>query len=272
MRTTRIVVAVLLVVLLLGMVAVVADEEATEEKKKKKKKGVRKGAMLGAITGLALGAATGDAEFAAAGAAAGAIVGAGAGAMYEYDQSKQDDRTMMMADAVASNKETDAKPGETVGDVGKRHMESFLGDWKMDIWVLGEDGEHIPATGQAKGIAAGESGARVMYRDVTFEGAEESFEGTLLMTYDPGQGFFLENSYSYSDEELKFVGEYLADRNAYNYYLTNNTSGEMVSGGVLRSNMRVEVRVSGAAMWVAEAYTHIDGKEVLVQSYRFTRP
>jgi hypothetical protein len=29
--------------------------------------------------------------------------------------------------------------------------------------------------------------------------------------------------------------------------------------------------VLGATMWVAEAYTHIDGKEVLVQSYRFTR-
>ena len=47
--------------------------------------------------------------------------------------------------------------------------------------------------------------------------------------------------------------------------------GEMASGGILRSNMRVEIRTTGAAMWVADAYTHIDGQEVLVQSYRFTR-
>ena len=114
----------------------------------------------------------------------------------------------------------------------------------------------------AAGAAAGDNGTRIMYREIAFEGVDDTFDGTLVMTYDPGQGFFLENSFSYSDEELKFVGEYLTDK---------NTGGEMASGGILRSNMRVQIRSSGATMWVAEAYTHIDGKEVLVQSYRFTR-
>ena len=79
------------------------------------------------------------------------------------------------------------------------------------------------------------------------------------------------NQYDY-DDAADYAGiDYDATLSLDNYYLTTNTTGEMASGGLLRSNMRVEVRVSGAAMWVAEAYTHIEGEEVLVQSYRFTR-
>ena len=86
-------------------------------------------------------------------------------------------------------------------------------------------------------------------------------------------GFFLENSFSsVSDEVLEFVGEYLVDKNAYNFYLTNPTDGEMVAGGILRSNVRVEMRIVGPSLWVAEAFTLIDGREEKVQSYRLTRP
>jgi hypothetical protein len=61
-------------------------------------------------------------------------------------------------------------------------------------------------------------------------------------------------------------------QNAYNFYLTNPTDGEMVAGGILRSNVRVELRIVGSSLWLAEAFTLIDGREEKVQSYRLTRP
>jgi len=94
----------------------------------------------------------------------------------------------------------------------------------------------------------------------------------MLLRYEPGQGFFLENNFSsVSDEVLEFVGEFLVDKNAYVFYLTSHEGSEMVAGGILRSNVRVEVRIVGSALWVAEAFTLTDGTEQKVQSYRFTK-
>ena len=50
-----------------------------------------------------------------------------------------------------------------------------------------------------------------------------------------------------------------------------NTDGEMISGGIVRSAVRLEIRIAGPSMWIADTYTHIDGKEVQVQSYRFVK-
>ena len=256
-----------------------AQEEETGKKKKGRKrlgKGAKGGAIAGGVLGLALGAATGDAGMAAAGAAAGAAVGAGAGAMYEYDQGKQDDRTQMMADAIATKDSgaapaSDTAPGETVGEVGARHLKDMQGSWKIDIWVLDAEGGRIQATGVAQGVAAGDTGTRLLYREIKTEGFDEVLSGYSLVTYDPGQGFFFENDFSNSEEVLHGVGEYLVDKNAYNFYLTTGEGEEMISGGILRSGVRVEIRISSPAMFVADTYTLIDGKEVQVQSYRFTK-
>ena len=94
------------------------------------KRGAKYGAIGGAALGLGLGALTGDAELAARGAAAGAMVGAASGAMYEYDQHREDNRTEVMADAIGG-----ARAGETVDDAGKRHLEDFIGEWNINIWV-----------------------------------------------------------------------------------------------------------------------------------------
>jgi hypothetical protein len=242
------------------------------------RKGARWGAIAGGTLGLAMGAATGDKRMAAAGAAVGAAAGAGAGAMCEYDQGKQDDRTQIVADAIAAPKSegsatagTAASPQETVGDIGRRKMRDFLGDWKLDIWVLGADGQRITASGTSQGLDAGENATRLIYREITAEGIEGSYGGYSLLTYDPGQGFFLENSFSTTGEVVEFVGEYLPDKNAFNYYMTTGSGEEMVSGGIIRSAVRVEIRTSGPAIFVAETYTLIDGEEVQVQQYRFTR-
>ena len=216
------------------------------------------------MVGAALGSIVGE-------AGAGAAYGAAAGSLYQYDQSRQDERTQMLADSIAGSNASDIGPRETVGDVGKRHMQDFLGDWNLEVWVLAEDGKRIMGSGTAIGVLAGENSTRVIFRDFAVkEFPEASGGGYVLLNYDPGQGFSFESSFSFSDEVVKGVGEYLVDKNAYNFYVVSNTSGEMVAG-LLRSSARVEIRVSGSAMWVADTYTHIDGKEVQVQSYRFTR-
>jgi len=229
------------------------------------RRGAKYGAAGGALLGLTMGALTGDAKLAAAGAVTGAAVGGASGAMYEYDQSREDNRTKMMADAIGG-----AKKGETVDQAGTRHLQDFLGDWKMDIWVLGADGKRITATGEAKGIMESSGTTKVTYHDIKAAGYDGTYAGYSLIHYDPAQGFSLENNFSNSPEVLKFVGEYMPEKNSYNYYLTTHTEGKTVTG-IVRSNVRLVIRIASPNLWFAETYTLVDGKEVQIQSYRFTK-
>lgn len=229
------------------------------------RRGAGYGAAGGAVMGLALGAMTGDAKFAAAGAAAGAVAGGAAGAMYEYDQKKQDNRTQVLADAIGG-----AKKGETVDDAGKRHLDDFIGEWNINAWAMLTDGKKITATGKAKGVLESKTKASIRYSDLKSPDHETVLSGELIMHYDETNGFSLENKFSSHQQSLTLVGEYIPDGNKYNYYATSGEGDESISG-IIRSNLRVEIRVSGNNMWVAETYTFIDGKEVMIQSYRFTR-
>ncbi len=265
MKTFRTVSAIILtIVLAAGTVA--AQEES------KKNTGRRKGAKGGAIVGLTLGALTGDAKIAVAGAAAGAVAGGVSGDFYDYDQSRQDDRTQMLADGIAGSKAGSPQPGETVGETGKRHFQELSGEWKVDMWYMGNEGKGQTASGTARGLQAGDNAIRIVYQDIAVEGYEEKVGGYTLLSYEPGQGFSIENIFSVSDDVVKGVGEYLADRNLYNFYMVDPTAGEMLAGGLIRSNVRTEVRIVGSTMWIAEAFTMIDGEETKVQTYRFTRP
>lgn len=229
------------------------------------KRGAKYGAAGGAALGLGLGALTGDARMAAAGAAAGAMAGAGAGAMYEYEQHREDNRTKMMAEAIGG-----AKAGETVDDAGKRHLTDFIGEWNINIWVQQPDGRKVTATGTAKAVMDSLTTVKITYDDIQAAGMEDDIEGVFVFEYDPEKGFALTNEIEDSGEKLTFVGEYIPDGNKYNFFLTSGDGGTM-AGGKTRSNMRLEIRVSGQNMWVAETFTLVDGKEVQAQSYRFTR-
>ena len=229
------------------------------------RRGAGYGAAGGAVMGLALGAMTGDAGLAAAGAAAGAVAGGAAGAMYEYDQQRQDNRTQVMADAIGG-----ARAGETVDDAGKRHLDDFIGEWNINAWAMTTDGKKITATGAAKGVLESKTQATIAYNDLKSPDYEPVLSGELIMRYDEKSGFSLENRFSSQHESLTFVGEYVPDGNKYNYYATSGEGDETVTG-VIRSNLRIEIRVSGSNMWVAEAFTILDGKEVMIQSYRCTR-
>ena len=238
---------------------------ATEGERRQVGKGAGVGAAVGAVAGLALGAATGDAGIAAAGMAVGAAAGAGAGAMYEYDQAREDRRTQTMADAIGG-----ARKGETADDAGKRHLEDFLGEWNLDIWALDAEGKKITATGKAKGVMESRERARIEYTDIKAPGFDQIVTGTSVLEYAPAKGFALENSFSVTPEPRQYVGEYIPQKNAYNFYPATNKEGETLTG-VIRSNVRIELRVSGSNLMVAETYTMLDGKETQIQSYRFTK-
>ena len=165
--------------------------------------------------------------------------------MYEYDQSRQDRRTQTLADSIGG-----AKKGETVDDAGKRHLDDFIGDWNLDIWVLSEDGKKITAKGKAKGVLEAKTKAKIEYQEIKADGYDDVVTGSSILGYDPQSGFSLENTFSVSGETLKFVGEYVPDGNKYNYYLSGS-EGKTVTG-IVRSNVRVEVRISGSNLWVAE--------------------
>jgi hypothetical protein len=219
-----------------------------------------------------MGALTGEGKYAVAGAAAGAVAGGVAGSWYDYDQSNQDNRTQMMADAIAGSKDGDPTPGETIGDVGKRHFQDLAGEWQLDIWYLGRDGHFETAKGTARGLSAGDDAMRVLYQNIVAESYDDAVTGQSLFSYEPGQGFFLEGRFDIQDDVVKGIGEYLVDRNAYIFYLVEGEGEEMVTGGVLRSNGRIEVRIVSPSLWIAETYTFIEGAEEKVQTYRFTRP
>jgi hypothetical protein len=243
-----------------------------QETRKEKRQGRRKGATGGAVVGLAMGALAGDASYAVAGAAAGAVAGGVAGSWYDYDQSNQDNRTQMMADAIASNKSSDAAPGETVGEVGRRHFQDLAGEWKLDIWYLGMDGRFETASGTARGLSAGDNAMRVLYQNIVSDSYEDTVTGQSLFSFEPGQGFFLEGNFDYQDDVVMGIGEFLVDRDVYIFYLVEGEGEEMATGGVLRSNGRIEMRIVSPSLWIAETYTFVEGAEEKVQTYRFTRP
>jgi len=259
-------------VALAGTVVAAQDEDAPKKSRRQERKdkrgGTRKGAAAGAVVGLALGAVAGEAG---AGLAVGATVGAATGMMYDYDQSRQDDRTEMMADAIAGSRQQGAVPGESVGDMGQRKMQDILGDWKLEAWGLDENGERINAVGNVSAVSTRANLVRVTYREISVDGYDEPLGGGYMqLTYDPGQGFFLENYFAVADQKTVFVGEYLADKNAYEFYLKSGDTGAL-SGGVVHSSVRVVLRIANPSLWFAEAFTQRDGKEVQLQSYRFIR-
>lgn len=88
------------------------------------------------------------------------------------------------------------------------------------------------------------------------------------MQHTPGQGFFLESNFSFTDEVLEMVAEYLPEAEVYNCYLPCS-SGENPAG-VARSSVRVEVSGNGA-MWSAETIAFLEGEETRIQSCRMTR-
>jgi len=248
------------------------------EKRKERRREAGGGMAAGALAGAALGAMVGEAGY-------GAAMGAAVGGAYTYDQRRQDERMELVAGAIAQpnvivmpqqapTQAVTPAPAPaaqiTVGEIGRQNLSAFTGDWDVELWVLTKDGDKLTGSGSAKGLMAGESGVRVLFTQFDMESFPEATGGgQVRMSYEEGEGFFLESSFAYTDEVLKMVGEFVPDSNKYNFYLLG--AGGENAAGIVRSSVRVEVRSAGAAVWFAETYTIIDGVETQIQSYIMTR-
>lgn len=199
------------------------------------------------------------------GFAAGAAYGAAAGSFYEYDQVRDDRRTKQITDAIGG-----AKAGETADEAGKRHLQDFIGDWNLEIWALDADGNKITATGKAKVVMTSKETLQIDYTDIKSPGYNQELTGSSVVKSSPNNGFIVENKFSVSPDVRRLVGEYVPDKNASNFYPSTNKEGQTITG-VVRANVRIELRVSGSNLVVAETYTVHNGKEVKMQSYRFIR-
>jgi len=261
----------LVVIFSICLMAAALVDVADSQEKKRIGRGAGFGAAGGAAVGLALGAVAGNPG---AGAAVGAATEAATMAAYEYDQKRQDERIQMIADGLAGRGQGDAQggtaSGETIGDAGRRHFQDFQGDWKLSIWALDAEGKKITASGTAKGSKSGQDGVRIDYSNLQSPGYGQTVTGTSALGYASGKGFTLENRFSTIPQARTYVGEYLPDKNAYNFYPSQTADGKTATG-VIRSNVRIEVRVSGSNLFVAETYSVVDGKETKIQEYRFTR-
>jgi hypothetical protein len=185
--------------------------------------------------------------------------------MYEYDQARDDRRTKMLADSIGG-----ANKGETVDQAGTRHLADFIGEWNVAVWELGPDGKRIPATGTAKSVMERKDMVRFDFSDIVVEGFETRVNGYAIVGYNSERGFTLEVKFDVDPQILVWLGEYLPEKNAYNFYFVNNEGDKTSRTGLVRSNVRCEFRASGSVL-VADTFALIDGKEKQVQSYRLTR-
>ncbi len=109
------------------------------------------------------------------------------------------------------------------------------------------------------------------YTNIRVDGFDDSsMTGSSVLGYTPSAGFTMENEFSIVPNGRKYVGEYRPDKNAYNFYPVSSEQ-ETGATGIVRSNVRIELRTSGTNLLIAETYVNLDGKETKVQEYRFIK-
>lgn len=231
------------------------------------------GAGLGAITGLALGALVGEPGM---GAATGAIAGGASGVWYEYDSNRQDRRNRELAAAITAGQQGNqqavqqtAPQGETVAQSGTRHLEDFLGEWNISAWVMRGDGTKLTGSGKAKVVMESREIARFTFIDIVAEGVTQDIDGGAVLGYSERNGFTLECTSTAYEGTRKYVGEYIPQNNEYNFYPVDAASNTGTTG-IVRSNIKLVVRAS-ANMLSINTFSMIEGEEVNIQSYRFTK-
>jgi hypothetical protein len=139
------------------------------------------------------------------------------------------------------------------------------------VWSLATDGSKLEGRGAATGTPMGDNATQIMITEFASAAFPEATGGgRLLISHVPERGFTLESEFKFSDELLKFSGQYDAATGRYTFYLIVGSGGETATG-IRRSSVRVEIRSLDIDTWVAEAYASVDGQSIQVQSYRFAR-
>ena len=164
-----------------------------------------------------------------------------------------------------------AQAGSTAEDRGRISLRNFRGDWNLDMWSMATDFSKLEGRGAATGTPMGDSATQIIiteFASAAFPAATGG--GRLLISHVPERGFTLESEFKYSDELLRFAGQYDEVTGRYIFYLFDGSGGETATG-MPRSSVRVEIRSLDLETWVANTYSSVNGQSIQVQSYRFTR-
>ncbi|WP_153913629.1 hypothetical protein [Shewanella sp. TC10] len=238
-------------------------------------RGMKTGIAGGAILGLAMGAAAGDASLALKGAAVGAAAGGVAGASADYANDREDYRNEnasksiningLPAGGVSANGQSTAQNNQQPATWDK--LDTFSGQWQVNIWALNNEGARIEANAEAQGALVKTTATQLTVDNLTVNGKKQTLAGKVDLAYSTEEGYQITTNFK-DNQPLKFVGE-AGENGRYSYYPVK-VSGESFSGND-RNKMRIELRFVGQDVFLVDSFTQIDGKEVQIQSYRFTR-
>ncbi|QFU24512.1 hypothetical protein FM038_021760 [Shewanella eurypsychrophilus] len=248
-----------------------ACASTSENGERDQNRGLKTGAAGGALIGLAMGAALGDASLAAKGAMVGAATGAAAGAAADYHNDREDHRNENATKNINVNG-LGSSPiaAASVSTIPQNwdKLDSFNGQWRVDVWALDAQGERIEASGVAKGSLAKTTAAELQFDELKVNGEPHGLTGKVQLAYTPNDGYSLITDFSHN-EQVRFSGEYNGASQRYSYYPVNAKG--LTLNGADRHNMRLELRFAGKDVFLVDTFTQIKGEEKQIQSYRFTR-
>ncbi|MBL4912879.1 hypothetical protein JMA39_06975 [Shewanella schlegeliana] len=234
-------------------------------------RGMKTGAAGGALLGLVMGAAAGDASLAVKGAAVGAAAGGLAGASADYANDREDYRNENGNKNININglpsQSVNAGASSSVAANWDR-LDDFSGEWQVNIWAVNSDGERIEATAQAQGNLIRTTATELSIKALNVNGVDQAIAGNVELAYTPDMGYSLQTEFNGNDK-LRFTGEFQSQQQRYNYYPVG-VNGQTYSGDD-RSKLRLELRFAGKDVFLVDTFSVVNGQEVQIQSYRFTR-
>ena len=227
--------------------------------------GTKRGARSGALVGLTLGALTGDASLAAAGVVAGGVVGGAAGNMKDYEMDRQDYRTDTLATAIA----TKDSGGQGEAPPSWDNIDSFVGEWNVNMWWTDASGTRVDATANAKSSLNTTQSVTFNFSNFRSDSFSESITGSTTISFQQDRGFELLNHFSTSPEGNYFVGHFDNPANKYEFFYAG--SDQATFTGVRRGDYRLEMQMIGRDVMVMETWAAVGNDEKRIQSYRLTR-
>lgn len=234
-------------------------------------RGMKTGAAGGALLGLVMGAAAGDASLAVKGAAVGAAAGGLAGAGADYANDREDYRNENSSKNININglpsQAVNAGTNSSVAANWDR-LDDFSGEWQVNIWAVNPDGERIEATAQAAGNLVRTTATQLSIKALNVDGVDQPIAGNVELAYTVESGYSLQTEFN-GNEKLRFAGEFQSQQQRYSYYPVG-VNGQTYSGDE-RSKLRLELRFAGKDVFLVDTFSVVNGQEVQIQSYRFTR-